>query len=183
VEDSGHREDREGRRLIPEVISGGRRRRPAAAKRWFPARRLHLVDIENLAGGSLPSLDQVRQAQGLYAACLGFGAMDQVEVASSHLTLLNAALGWPRARYRVRSGPDGADLALLDVLRHENVAGRFTHVVIGSGDHLFAEQAAYLAARGVWVTVVSRRHSLSPLLGLAAREVILLDAAAEAEAA
>jgi hypothetical protein len=48
--------------------------------------------------------------------------MDQVEVASSHLTLLNAALGWPRARYRVRSGPDGADLALLDVLRHENIA-------------------------------------------------------------
>jgi hypothetical protein len=82
--------------------------------------------------------------------------MDQVEVASSHLTLLNAALGWPDARYRVRSGPDGADLALLDVLWHENVAQRFTHVAIGSGDHLFAEEAAHLAAQGVWVTVVSR---------------------------
>jgi hypothetical protein len=115
-------EEREARRLIPEVISGGRRRQPAAAKRRFPARRLHLVDIENLAGASLPSLNQVRQAQGLYAGRLGFGAMDQVEVASSHLTLLNAALGWPRARYRVRSWPDGADLALLDVLRHENIA-------------------------------------------------------------
>ena len=106
-----------------------------------------------------------------------FGAMDQVEVASSHLTLLNAALGWPHARYRVRSGPDGADLALLDVLRHENVAQRFTHVAIGSGDHLFAEEAARLAAQGVWVTVVSRRRSLSPRLALAAREVIFLDAA------
>ena len=117
---------------------------------------------------------------GLYTACLVFGAMDQVEVASSHLTLLNAALGWPHARYRVRSGPDGADLALLDVLRHENVATRFTHVAIGSGDHLFAEVAAHLAAQGVWVTVVSRRRSLSPRLALAAREVIFLDAAAEA---
>jgi hypothetical protein len=154
--------------------------RRAGARRRFPARRLHLIDIENLAGDSLPSLRQVRQALGLYTACLAFGAMDQVEVASSHLTLMNAALGWPHAGYRVRSGPDGADLALLDVLRHENVATRFTHVAIGSGDHLFAEEAARLAAQGVWVTAVSRRLSLSRQLELAAREVIFLDAAAEA---
>ena len=162
------------------TISGDEGPRRACGRRRFPARRLHLVDIENLAGDSLPSLRQVRQAQGLYAGCLGFGAMDQVEVASSHLTLLNAAIGWPRARYRVRSGPDGADLALLDVLRHENVATRFTHVAIGSGDHIFAEEAAHLAAQGAWVTVVSRRRSLSARLALAAREVIFLDAAAEA---
>jgi hypothetical protein len=152
----------------------------AGERRRFPARRLHLVDVENLAGDSLPSLRQVREAQGLYADCLAFGAMDQVEVASSHLTLLNAALGWPHAHYRIRSGPDGADLALLDVLRHENVAKRFTHVAIGSGDHLFAEEAAQLAAQGVWVTVVSRRRSLSSRLALAAREVIFLGAAVEA---
>src|SRR5262249_34162359 len=97
-----------------------------------------------------------------------------------HVTLLNAALGWPHAHYRIRSGPDGADLALLDVLWHENVAKRFTHVAIGSGDHLFAAEAARLAAEGVWVTVVSRRRSLSPRLALAAREVTCLDAAAGA---
>jgi hypothetical protein len=106
--------------------------------------------------------------------------MDQVEVASSHLTLLNAALGWPDAHYRVRSGPDGADLALLDVLRHENIAARFTHVAIASGDHMFAEEAARLGTQGVWVTVVTRQCSLSRQLRLAAREVIFLDAAAEA---
>jgi hypothetical protein len=149
-------------------------------RRWFPARRLHLVDIENLAGDSLPSLSQVRKTLSLYTGCLPLGAMDQVEVACSHLTLVNTLLGWPRVHYRVRSGPDGADLALLDVLRHENVAGRFTHVAIGSGDHLFAEEAARLTAQGVWVTVVSRRRSLSRRLELAASEVILLDAAAEA---
>jgi hypothetical protein len=157
------------------TVSGIKGPQQAGAQRRFPARRLHLVDIENLAGNSLPSLSQVRQALHLYADCLAFGAMDQVEVASSHLTLLNAALGWPHARYRVRSGPDGADLALLDVLRHENVARRFTHVAIGSGDHLFAEQAAHLAAQGVWVTVVTRQRSLSSRLALAAREVIFLD--------
>jgi uncharacterized LabA/DUF88 family protein len=66
------------------------------------------------------------------------------------------------------------------VLRHENVATRFAHVAIGSGDHLFAEAAAHLAAQGVWVTVVSRQRSLSRQLALAAREVVLLDAAAQA---
>ena len=162
------------------TISGDRNPQPTGARRRFPARRLHLVDIENMAGSSLPGLSQVRQALGLYADCLAFGAMDQVEVACSHLTLLNAALGWPHAHYRVRSGPDGADLALLDVLRHENVAARFTHVAIGSGDHLFAEEAARLAAQGVWVTVVSRQRSLSRQLALAACEVIFLDTLAEA---
>jgi len=131
------------------TISGNKDPQRAGARRQFPARRLHLVDIENLADDSLPTLSQVREAQGLYADCLAFGAMDQVEVASSHLTLVNAALGWPHGHYRVRSGPDGADLALLDVLRHENVAGRFMYVAIGSGDHLFAEEAAHLAAQGV----------------------------------
>jgi len=165
---------------MPRTTSRDTGPRRAGARRRFPARRLHLVDIENLAGDPRPSLRQVRQALGLYTGGLAFGAMDQVEVASSHLTLLNAALGWPHARYRVRSGPDGADLALLDVLRHENVASRFTHVAIGSGDHLFAEEAARLAAKGVWVTVVSRPRSLSRQLELAAREVIFLDTMAEA---
>jgi len=162
------------------TISGDEDPPPVGARGRFPVRRLHLVDIENLVGDPLPSLNQVREAHSRYTACLAVGAMDQVEVACSHLTLVNAALGWPHAHYRVRSGPDGADQALLDVLRHENVAGRFTHVAIGSGDHLFAEEAAHLAAYGVRVTVVSRQRSLSPQLALAAREVIFLDTAAEA---
>ncbi len=49
------------------------------------------------------------------------------------------------------------------------------HVAIGSGDHLFAEDATRLAALGVWVTVVSRQRSLSQRLAVAACEVIFLD--------
>ena len=64
---------------------------------------------------------------------------------------------------------------MLDILRHENVAQRFTHVAIGSGDYLFAEDAIRLAALGVWVTVVSRQRSLSQRLAMAACEVIFLD--------
>jgi hypothetical protein len=157
------------------MISGSKYCRSAAAPRRYPARGLHLVDIENLAGTAIPSLGLVREVQGLYADRMALGACDQVVIASSHLTLLNAALGWPHARYRVRSGPDGADLELLDVVLHENIAARFTHVTIGSGDGVFAEAAASLAATGVRVTVVSRRASLSKRLELAAHSVVFID--------
>src|SRR6516162_9529679 len=109
-------------------------RQPPVIRQRFPERTLHVVDIENLAGAAIPSLTQVSEVAGRYMSQLRFGADDQVVMAASHLGLLNAALGWPHARYRVRSGPDGADLELLDVLEHENVAARFSHVVIGSGD-------------------------------------------------
>jgi hypothetical protein len=160
------------------MISGGRDcqlRLPEGRRRRYPARTLHLVDIENLAGTALPSLRKIREVRCRYAGAPGVGAIDQVVVASSHLAWLNAALGWPDARYRVRSGRDGADLELLDVLYYENVAGRFTHVVIGSGDGAFAPAAAGLAAAGARVTVVSRRHGLSAKLALAAHEVIFID--------
>ena len=153
------------------------------SRQWFPARTLHLVDIENLAGAALPSRDQVTEVQGLYVARLGFGADDQVVMAASHLAFLNAALGWPSARYRVRSGPNGADLELLDILQHEDVAARFTHVVIGSGDGLFSQAAANLAARDVRVTVVSRRDSLSRALAGVAGDVRYLDTPRAAAAA
>ena len=144
-------------------------------RRRFPARTLHVVDIENLAGTPIPSLRQVSALQRRYAARLGLCPDDQVVMAASHLGLLNAALGWPHARYRVRSGPHGADLELLDVLQNEDVAARFTHVVIGSGDGVFRQAAAHLAGRGVWVTVASRWGSLSPSLARAARDVVYLD--------
>jgi hypothetical protein len=151
------------------------RRRMAAARRRFPARTLHLVDIQNLAGTAVPSLPQVMDVQDQYARRMAVGADDHVVMASNHRALVNAAIGWPHARYRVRSGPGGADLELLDVIECENVVARFTHIVIGSGDGLFGQAAQGLTDHGVWVTVVSRHGSLSPSLARAARDVIYLD--------
>lgn len=162
--------------MSAHVRSAGNRRRLMAARHRFPERTLHLVDIENLAGAAIPSLLQVMDVQGQYARCMALGADDHVVMASNHLALINAALGWPHARYRVRSGPDGADRELLDVIEYENVANRFTHIVIGSGDGGFGHAAEGLTQRGVWVTVVSRWGSLSPALARAARDVIYLDA-------
>jgi hypothetical protein len=155
----------------------GRRSRPVVVRGRFPARTLHLVDIENLAGAPIPSLMQVMDVQDRYARNLSVGIDDLVVMASSHLGLVNTALGWPHARYRVRSGPDGADLALLDVIWHENVATRFSHVVIGSGDGTFVSAAQALTDRGVLVTVACRWGSLSPRLARAAHDVVFLDPA------
>jgi hypothetical protein len=156
-------------------VSKTRLLRQSSSYRWrFPERTLHVVDIENLAGAAIPSLTQVSDVAGRYMSQLRFGADDQVVMAASHLGLLNAALGWPHARYRVRSGPHGADLELLDVLEHENVAARFSHVVIGSGDGRFVRAAATLTDGGIWVTVVSRRCSLSEGLARVAGNVVYL---------
>src|SRR5256885_1473327 len=97
---------REGGPGMLRTIGEGRSRQRASVRCRFPERRLHLVDIENLAGASLPGLGEVREVRAVYTERLAFGTLDQVEIASSHLTLVNAALGWPHAHYRVRSGPD-----------------------------------------------------------------------------
>ena len=159
---------------VPRQARSGQVRR-TVVRRWYPARTLHLVDIENLAGCAIPSLDEVVDVQDRYARRLALGVDDHVVMASNHLAFVNAAVGWPHARYKVRSGPDGADRELLDVIEYENVAGRFTHVVIGSGDGGFGNAVQGLSQRGVWVTVVSRWDSLSPSLARAARDVIYLD--------
>jgi hypothetical protein len=162
-------------RVTARVGKVRRLRQQVSFRRRFPERALHVVDIENLAGAPIPSLGQVTEARDWYMTRMAFGADDQVVMAASHYGLLNAAIGWPHARYRVRSGPDGADLELLDVLLNEDVATRFNHVVIASGDGVFGEVAAALRDCGVRVTVVSRRGSLSPGLARAARDVVYLD--------
>lgn len=79
------------------------------------------------------------------------------------------------ARRLVRSGENGADLALLQVLEQESVAERYDRVVLGSGDGIFAYAAAGLQAVGVDVTVVSRSDALSRRLGFAVRDVRSMD--------
>jgi hypothetical protein len=139
-----------------------------------PGRSLHLVDVENLLGGTRFTKADVEALALLYRATAGAASDDLVVVASSHHTALPVWLGWGNARRLVRSGADGADLALLEVIEKENVAVRFERVVIGSGDGIFAFSAAALQGAGVAVTIVSQRESLSNQLRLAARDIRLL---------
>lgn len=138
-------------------------------------RRLIAVDIENLTGTPEPTPADVLSVKGALTGLLEVRPGDLVVIACSHRALLTVGTTWTRVRHVVRSGENGADLALLDVLTGERVQERFEHVVIASGDGIFADEAARLGGRGVHVTVVARGVALSKRLRMAAREVILLD--------
>jgi hypothetical protein len=134
------------------------------------------VDIENLLGTANPRCHEVAEIARLYAAVAGVAPGDHVVIASSHHCAESAWFGWPpNARRLVRSGPNGADRALVEVLEHEEVERRFPRVVMGSGDGLFAEASARLQAGGVEVTVVTRAGSLSGRLRLATLDVRFID--------
>ena len=144
-------------------------------RRFPPKRRLHLVDIENLAGFAWPASEQVAACCRRYADLVNPHGSDLFVLACNHGAGVAIADGWPGARYLWHSGRDGAELALLEVLSGESVTNRFRTVVLGSGDGAFAGPAADLALNGVHITVVANCASLSRRLRLAASEVVVFD--------
>lgn len=141
-------------------------------------RRMILVDIENAARGPAMSIEQVRRLRAQISVSAGVTGWDHVVVGCSHFALLNAKLGWPDARFVVRSGPDGADLALLAELGRLDPS-RYAGLVLVSGDHLFAPA---IAGAPLPTTVLSHRGGLSRRLRLAATECRYLPAPHEVAA-
>lgn len=123
-------------------------------------RCLHLLDTENLLGTPTFGRCDIEALHVAYCSVVPVGPEDHVILASSHHSAI-ALVGWPGARQRWRSGPNGADLALIDVITGERVHDRFKHVVIGSGDGIFVPSAAMLQHAGTNVTIVSRLGSLA----------------------
>ena len=137
-------------------------------------RHLVLIDIENLAGTPSPTSQEVEMVTtALRDVVPGFDEVQRI-VAYSHHAAVTVAFAFPSARHLWRSGQDGADLALLDVLDNERVDERFGRVTICSGDGIFAASAARLSAADLDVTVVSFKAQLAVRLELAARSVVLL---------
>lgn len=145
-------------------------------KRSMRGRRLVVVDIENVVGGAVRVVEDVVRARELLHSALDLTGSEQVVVGTSHFGLLAAGLGWDGPRLVVRSGPDGADLALLEVLTQEGVAERFDEVVLVSGDGIFADALGALGALGVRTTVVARADRCSARLRVAASKTVLLRA-------
>lgn len=152
--------------------------RPALAQ----GRQLVLVDIENIAGGACLTDTAVRRAKTQLGGTGQIGQADHVVIGTSHIGLVQIGSNWDGVRYVVRSGPDGADLALLEVLG-ENVAERFESVVLASGDGIFAPTIAEFAAIGIPTTVIGRRGHIARRLLLVASRVIYLDSTTEPLAA
>jgi hypothetical protein len=147
-----------------------------ALRGLVPTRTLHLIDIENLMGGTHFTVDEAARLEELYAPIAEVAPRDFTVMASSHIAAPAAWFGWPNARRLLQSGPDGADLALIDVMMAEDVYRRFDRVVIASGDGIFSDPCAWLQEVGCLVTVVTRREALSRRLAFAVRDVRFLEA-------
>lgn len=137
-------------------------------------RHLVLLDIENLAAAPCPTHDQLEEVkEHLRGAIEGFDDLPCV-VACSHRAARVVAFAFPTALRRWRSGPDGADLALIDEIKDMRLMERYDRVTLCSGDGIFASYVAGLADAGVDTTVVALRGHLSRRLQLAARTVVEL---------
>jgi hypothetical protein len=137
-------------------------------------RRIHLVDVENLVGSSATSAAAVAEVRRHYAAVAPLLPEDQVVLAKGPTAAAAAWFGWGPARRLVRAGLDGADRALLEVIRVESLAGRYGRVILASGDGIFAEACARLQSEGCAVTVVARPGALSRALRFAVWDVRFL---------
>lgn len=147
--------------------------RRSPQKRTAGQRRIVLVDIENVVGGSAAVHDNAAWARAAVERIVSVRADDHVVVGGGASGLLDVGCAWTHVRYVIGSGLDGADLALLEVLG-ENIAARFTEVVLVSGDGIFTDAVAVFAGLGVHTTVIAHREGLSRRLELAANTVEFL---------
>jgi hypothetical protein len=87
-----------------------------------------LIDIENLAATPSPTALDMELVMAELAEIVPGLAEAQVVIACSHRAAVTVAFAYPSARHLWRSGPNGADLALLDVLGNEHVEQRFEYL-------------------------------------------------------
>jgi hypothetical protein len=140
---------------------------------WEAGRTLHLVDVENIVGDPVADDGSVRAAVEAYKKAASVRPDDLAVVASNGKLAMAAGQAWPGALLRIGRGPNGADLALLEEAPPEWVAGRFSRVVIGSGDGIFVDLVRRLRLQGQSVTVVGRPGSISGKLRKAASVKLL----------
>ena len=132
-------------------------------------RTLHLVDLENLAGGTRHSTHRFVETVHRYREVARCRDHDIVIAACECQVWRQVAFELPEAwRCWAGYGPDGADLALLEAAPIEWVTGRFQRLVIGSGDHAFVPLVLAARIAGLEATVVSRTGSIHHLLYRAA---------------
>jgi hypothetical protein len=144
-------------------------------KRALRGRRLVVVDIENVVGGAVLATEQAVAAHRSIEKVAALNGSEHVVIGTSHIGVVPTGLGWRGPRLVVRSGDNGADLALLAVLTEERVEERFDEVLLVSGDGIFTEAVAALGAAGVDVTVLAHPGRCSRRLQFAAGRTLLFD--------
>lgn len=139
-------------------------------------RSVHLLDIENLLSTGEIEANAINAVFAVYKERVTMTKNDLVIVGVSSVEgLLAVAMSNLRnCRLLYQPGKDGADLALQEVLDHEQLERRFEVVHVATGDGGFSPSVAALAGRGAYVVVISLPESLSRRLRLAAHQTIEL---------
>jgi len=135
-------------------------------------RVLAIIDLENACGGSVNvPLHQAAVRAAIELVSFGTSPLVVFSTGPQALALAPTLLWeWNPARFVLGRGLDGADNALIDVLRSEPLARRSSRVILVSGDHAFAEPVAELRGYGIPTTVLCTPGSLSrDLLAVADR--------------
>lgn len=134
-------------------------------------RTVHLVDLENVLGSGHLTDAAAAYGHRAYRALGVVAPGDLVIVGVSHHNLMAAWYSWPGVRFLARSGVNGADLALQQVMACEDLETRFGAAVLVSGDGGFAESVASLIGRGLPVGVIAPAGRVSAKLRMAANTV------------
>ena len=150
--------------------------RDGRLRRHLPTgRTLHLVDLENLAGGSGVHEVEVDLALARYERVVRVRSGDHRIIACGRRLAFQAKDRWSGALVKAAHGVDAADRALLAEAVPSFVRSHYDRVVVASGDHGFTQLVVELDAAGVDVCVVSRRDSLARRLREVAPVVWYLD--------
>lgn len=119
-----------------------------------PVRRLHLIDLENLAGRPVVSIQHAEEVAQRLNTCRPPGETDLRAVGVAHSSGFAAKFAFPGAHVRWRSGKDGGDLVLLDYAGQLPLS-RFDELVVASADAIFAGTVIKARREGLKVTIVA----------------------------
>ncbi len=131
-----------------------------SVQQFDAGRRVVLVDIENIVGGSDCPIEDVRAAFDQLDLVVETEDTDLVFVAAAPRLAMSCGFVRPQAKVWCAHGTDGAELRLMNEVSVAFVADRADVLVIASGDHRFVDYAAAAREAGVSVRVVGRRWSI-----------------------
>lgn len=124
---------------------------------------LHFVDVENIAGSGLLTVEGVERLCKNYVAQSHAKSCDLFFVAAGPQNAMAVREGWKAGQtfYQFRKGKDGADLALVNFYQNIEHVEKYKGIFVASGDHSLEPIAEGSTRRGVPVTVVTGKGGLS----------------------
>lgn len=132
--------------------------------------RIHTyLDIENLCAAGRLTSRAVLEAKAALGAINSPGKSDLLTVGCDFGNVFVVRQAFPGARVVTGTGPDGADLALLEAIEDDlRLKLRSPFLTLVSGDHFFASPVSVMATMGLITRVIGRLGHVSAKLRLAA---------------